>query len=151
MGELSSPSFQCFFWNVFFLNFPIWGDCCILLHQMGQFHGWFWRVGKTKKIRAKMRVRNSSKIHPRIYSEIHDDNLKIHLEFTARDSSRDGCPCAVPSMHCGSALNSFLAAWHASPLCVLAAIASDLRPWRPGHSKMFPGQLRWRFGHLRMR
>ena len=105
LGELSSPSFQWFFWIVIFLNFPIWGDCGILLQQMGQFHGWFWRFGKTKKIRAKMRVRkihpefiqnslqnsfrNSPKIHPRIYSGIHDDNLKIHLEFTARDSSRD--------------------------------------------------------------
>ena len=79
-----------------------------MLHQMGQFHGWFWRVGKTKKIRAKLKVRsihpefiqnslqnsfrNSPKIHPRIYSEIHHDNLKIHLEFTARDSSRENEP-----------------------------------------------------------
>ena len=88
-----------------FLEFSNLGDCCILHQQMAQFHGWFWRVGKIKKIWAKLRVRkihpefiqnslqnsfrNSPKIHPRIYSEIHDDNLKIHLEFTARDSSRD--------------------------------------------------------------
>ena len=117
LGEFSSPSFQWIFWIVIFLNFPIWGDCCILLHQMGQFHGWFWRVGKTKKIWAKMRVRkihpefiqnslqnsfrNSPKIHPRIYSEIHDDNLKIHLEFTARDSSRDSLSAEDRRRRCG--------------------------------------------------
>ena len=106
------------FLDCHFLEFYNFGDCCILLHQMGQFHGWFWRVGKTKKIQAKMRVRkihpefiqnslqnsfrNSPKIHPRIYSEIHDDNLKIHLEFTARDSSRDdGGGRAATAASCG--------------------------------------------------
>ena len=87
-----------------FLEFSSLGDCCILLHQMGQFHGWFWRVGKTKKIRAKLRVRkihpefiqnslqnsfrNSPKIHPRIHHEIQQETLEIHLKFTAPISRR---------------------------------------------------------------
>ena len=40
--------------------FRFGGNRCILLHQIGLFHGWFWRVDKTTKIRTTMRVRTKS-------------------------------------------------------------------------------------------